>query len=82
MLRKSVLSAAIITFLFINSNSFAQSGGVNFTLAFPIGEFKDNVDRLGVGGSIHFLFWDQTSSLPFSFGLNLGFINYGIECIR
>ena len=82
MLSRSVFFAAIIvTFLFI-SNSLAQSGGVNFTLAFPMGEFKDNVDRLGVGGSVHFLFWDQTSNLPFSFGLNLGFINYGSESRR
>jgi hypothetical protein len=82
MLRKSIFWAAIIIALLFNNDSFAQSGGVNFTLAFPMGEFKDNVDRLGYGGSVHFLFWDQTSKLPFSFGLNLGFINYGSESRR
>jgi len=82
MLRKSIFLVMTIVTLLFNSNSFAQSGGVNFTLAFPMGEFKDNVDRLGFGGSIQFLLWNPTSNLPFSFGLNLGFINYGSESRR
>jgi hypothetical protein len=62
--------------------SFAQSGGINFTLAFPMGEFKDNVDRAGFGGSLQFLFFDPQPGLPVSLGLNLGYINYGSESRR
>lgn len=65
--------------LFICGNSLAQSAGINFTLAFPQGEFKDNVDRLGFGGSLQFLFFDPKPDLPVSFGLNLGYLNYGSE---
>lgn len=76
------------TFLFsiilvtIGSTTFAQSGGLNFTLAFPQGEFKDNVDRLGYGGSLQFLFFDPKPEMPVSFGLNVGYINYGSESRR
>lgn len=73
-------------FLFITilscGSSLAQSGGLNFTLAFPQGEFKDNVDRAGFGGSIQFLFFDPQPGLPVSLGLNLGYINYGSESRR
>jgi len=63
-------------------NYFAQSAGINFTLAFPQGEFKDNVDRLGYGGSLQFLFFDPQPGLPVSFGINFGFLNYGSESRR
>jgi len=63
-------------------NTFAQSAGINFTLAFPQGEFKDNVDRLGFGGSLQFLFFDPQPGLPVSFGINFGFLNYGSESRR
>ncbi len=69
------------TFLYCG-NSIAQSAGINFTLAFPQGEFKDNVDRLGFGGSLQFLFFDPQPGLPVSFGLNLGYLNYGSESRR
>jgi len=68
----------ITVFLFVTT-SFAQSAGINFTLAFPQGEFKDNIDRLGYGGSLQVLFFNPTSVMPASFGLNLGYINYGSE---
>ncbi len=43
---------------------------------------KDNVDRVGFGGSLQFLFFDPQPGLPVSFGLNLGYINYGSESRR
>ena len=73
--------ALVFTLIIIATGStvFAQSGGINFTLAFPQGEFKDNVDRLGFGGSLQFLFFDPKPEMPVSFGLNFGYINYGSE---
>ena len=78
MVKKLIL---LFTILLIG-NSFAQSAGINFTLAFPQGEFKDNVDRLGFGGSLQFLFFDPKPELPVSFGLNVGYLNYGSESRR
>ncbi|HSP88633.1 MAG TPA: hypothetical protein VLN45_10900 [Ignavibacteriaceae bacterium] len=78
MIKKLVL---LFSFFYCGS-LIAQSAGLNFTLAFPQGEFKDNVDRLGVGGSLQFLFFDPQPNLPVSFGLNLGFLNYGSESRR
>jgi hypothetical protein len=78
MLKNLILFFTLIYF----GNSFAQSAGINFTLAFPQGEFKDNVDRLGYGGSLQFLFFDPQPGLPVSFGLNLGYLNYGSESRR
>lgn len=78
MLKKLVLFSIIIS----GGTSFAQSGGINFTLAFPQGEFKENVDRLGFGGSLQFLFFDPTPDMPVSFGINVGYINYGSESRR
>ncbi len=76
---KKLFLALIIMYC---GSTFAQSGGINFTLAFPQGEFKDNVDRLGFGGSLQFLFFDPSPDLPVSFGLNLGYLNYGSESRR
>lgn len=78
MIKKLILFIALI----YGGNLFAQSGGLNFTLAFPQGEFKENIDRLGFGGSLQFLFFDPTPELPVSFGINLGYINYGSESRR
>jgi hypothetical protein len=69
---------AIVLLLFSNL-SFPQSFGLNFTLGFPMNEFKQNVKRTGFGGSLQFLLWNPTPELPYTFGLNLGYINYGSE---
>ena len=69
---------ALVLLLFSNL-SFPQSFGLNFTLGFPMNEFKQNVKRTGFGGSLQFLLWNPTPELPYTFGLNLGYINYGSE---
>lgn len=74
---------AALAFLFISSNQLlAQSVGLNFTLALPQGEFKNNVDNLGWGFSGHAAIFTPGPALPFTVGLNLGFINYGNESRR
>ncbi len=64
---------------FLSTAVFPQGGGLNFTLGFPQGEFKDNVDRLGFGGSIHGFLWEPNSRMPFTVGLNISYLNYGSE---
>ena len=70
----------VIVFLIIFSSIeiFSQSGGLNLTLAFPQGEFKDNMKRTGIGGNAEAIFW-LPSRVPFGVGLNLAYLNYGNE---
>lgn len=77
-MKKHILKFILFTFL-ISAESFAQVGGLNFTLGFPSGEFKEKVSRTGIGISGHFLFLTPTVQSPVSIGLNVGFLNYGSE---
>jgi hypothetical protein len=77
--RTSLFTLIIIA---IGSTIFAQSAGINFTLAFPQGEFKDNINRLGYGGSLQFLIFNPSPAMPASLGLIVGYINYGSESRR
>lgn len=76
-MKKSIFVFAILIFNF--SNLLAQVGGLNFTLGFPSGEFKENVTRTGIGLSGHFLILKPTLVNPFSLGINVGYLNYGNE---
>lgn len=78
-LRKLLIILIIIV---AGSTILAQSAGINFTLAFPQGEFKDNINRLGYGGSLQFLIFNPSPVMPASLGLNVGYINYGSESRR
>ncbi len=60
-------------------NLSAQSAGGGLMLGFPQGEFKDNIDRLGFGASGQVLFFNPSAALPFGFGLDIGYLNYGSE---
>jgi len=75
MLRKLFFVFLLGLFL-INQNTFGQSVGLNFSLAFPQGDFKDNLKTFGWGGSAEGL-------LPLhpvvGVGVNVGFYNYGSE---
>ncbi len=79
-MKKSILLVFLL--VIISFSCFAQSAGLNFTLGFPMGEFKNNVSRTGFGVSGEFLLLTPTVQNPFSIGLNLGFINYGSESRR
>ena len=61
---------------------YSQDAGVNFILAFPQGEFKENIDRLGYGIGGEFMFLTPKPGSPFGLGINAGFINYGDETRR
>ena len=72
----------VLIISFAANNSKAQSAGANLLLGFPMNDFKDNVKRTGFGGSLQFLLWNPSSQYPYSLGLNVGYINYGMESRR
>lgn len=55
--------------------------GLDLMLGLPQGEFKENIDGVGGGFSGQFL-WNPSQRMPFSVGLNLGFLIYGSESRR
>lgn len=76
------LSAIVITLIVIfsfTSNLKAQQAGINFSLAFPQGEFGKQVDNLGYGLSGDFLVLSPQPKSPFGIGLSLGYYVYGRE---
>ncbi len=81
MLKKIILSACLFI-LCLTGSSFSQIGGINFTLAFPRGEFQQKLNRTGFGGTLHFYLWEPTYNRPFSIGADVGYINYGSESRR
>ncbi|MBK7227719.1 MAG: hypothetical protein IPH97_02325 [Ignavibacteriales bacterium] len=75
----------LVLFLIITSLtniSFAQQAGINFSLAFPQGEFGEEVDNLGYGLSGEFMFLSPKPLSPFGIGVNLGYYVYGRESSR
>jgi opacity protein-like surface antigen len=68
-----LLTAAVL----LASSAQAQSwqGGLHFMIGSPQGEFRKNVDRLGVGltGNIGY----APEGTPIMLGLEFGFMNYG-----
>ena len=74
-----IIFAAVLTSLLFTSELFSQTIGLSFTSGFPMGEFKDNVDRPGFGVSGELLLFTPTPEAPLTIGLNLGFLNYGSE---
>ena len=76
---KLYLMYILILFLTFAVNVLPQSAGGGFMLGFPQGEFRDNVNRLGFGVSGEVLFFNPSPGLPFGFGLDIGYLNYGSE---
>lgn len=83
-----MLKKYFVIFLFLSAASpfinkiFAQSAGINLSLAFPVNEFKENVDNVGFGLSGEFLFITPQIHSPFGVGVNLGYFIYGMESRR
>ena len=76
------ISILLILITVLSIKLQAQSAGGSIMLGFPQGEFKDNINRLGFGASGQFLFFNPREGLPFGFGLNVGYLNYGSESRR
>ena len=81
MKTRILIIVAILSVITFNK-ILAQAGGLNIMLGFPMGEFKEEIDRLGYGLSGHFLFLAPTVNRPFGIGLNVGYLNYGQETRR
>ncbi len=72
--------AICLAVLFFASSGDAQQsfqGSLNFCLGFPRGEFKNNVDSIGLGGTGHFAYNFPRSSI--SVGAHFGILVYGRE---
>jgi hypothetical protein len=69
----------LIAQLLITQSSQARQwqAELDFSLGAPQGEFSDQLDRLGVG--LNFSGGYQFSETPFMIGLDLGFMNFGVE---
>jgi hypothetical protein len=80
----SRLSVSFVLFVLLLQSpgySFERfHASVDFTLGFPQSEFKQNVDRTGVGGSGYFAYKFKNS--PFSLGVSFGVLVYGSETRR
>ncbi|MFO7525733.1 MAG: hypothetical protein R6W68_09785 [Ignavibacteriaceae bacterium] len=63
----------------VSSITTAQSGGLYFSLAFPMGEFQENVKQTGVGLNGEFFFLTPKPKMPVGLGLNFAFYVYGTE---
>ena len=72
--------AVCLAVLFFASSGDAQQsfqGSLNFYLGYPQGNFRSNVDSIGIGGTGHFAYTFPRSSI--SVGVHLGFMVYGKE---
>ena len=78
---KSLASLILIILLPLSSASvFSQDkfqAGGHFMLGFPQGEFRENVENTGFGGSFYFAYRFPRSF--FSTGISFGFMIYGHE---
>lgn len=74
------LLLSFFTLFLFNETSRAQGFdlGLNLGLASPQGEFREKVDRLGFSFSGFAALFPAPNS-PFSVGLNLGYVIYGME---
>ncbi|KUO59662.1 hypothetical protein APF79_05825 [bacterium BRH_c32] len=60
----------------------AQTVGGGLLIGLPQGEFKENVDNAGFGLNVHGTLWSPSKARPFSVGLNLGYMVYGMTTER
>ncbi|MBI1933561.1 MAG: hypothetical protein HYS24_13595 [Ignavibacteriales bacterium] len=70
----------LITVIFIftiSTTLFSQQLGLSFMFGYPQGDFRSNVDRMGFGGQLHGTFWTPTHEMPYTIGLDLGYLVYG-----
>lgn len=70
-----VLICLILASSAVYSGPPCFQAGANLTLGFPQGEFKENVDKVSVGGTGFFLY--QLPAPMFSVGVSFSYIEYG-----
>jgi hypothetical protein len=70
----------VLVLLFLNSLASSMERfqvGVSFNPGFPVNEFRENVNRGGLGGSGDFMF--RLKGSPLSLGVSFGVIVYGSD---
>jgi len=73
----------LLIVLSLAAPSFSQNQfnvGLNFMTAFPQEEFKDNVDQVGFGGSLDFVY--RLSESPLGIGAYFAYLVYGSSTRR
>jgi hypothetical protein len=78
MKRVRMVAAAAIALVALGQLSSAQDrfqASLNFLLAYPQNDFRNNVDRIFYGISGEFFF--RPAKSPFSVGISLEYMNYG-----
>lgn len=78
----NVLKIVLIVILFSLVSINAQTFGGSLQLAYPHGEFKENVDRMAYGFQLQGTIWSPNKLRPVTLGLTGGFITYGEEKTR
>ncbi len=73
MLKKLLLISFLCGFV------YGQDFGLSVMLGLPQGEFRENVDRLGYGLSFSANTGKLLPNVPFSLGINIGYLIYGEE---
>lgn len=68
--------------LVVSSFGYAQTVGGTFYIGSPQGDFGTNVDNLGYGFEIHGTLWSPGKDRPVTFGLNGGYLIYGMRTER
>jgi len=78
---QKILILLVVIGLFVPSMAQNQFNvGLNFMTAFPQDEFKDNVDQVGFGGSLDFVY--RLSESPLGVGAYIAYLVYGSETRR
>lgn len=83
MLKETILKIMMLLLALSSIYSInAQQAGLNFSLAFPQGEFGEQVDKVGYGLGGEFMFISPSQASPFGLGVNVGYYIYGRESRR
>ncbi|MGD2091703.1 MAG: hypothetical protein PVH61_36355 [Candidatus Aminicenantes bacterium] len=79
MTKPLLVTLIALGFIFTGHTGFARffHGSIAFSMGFPQGEFKDNVDHIALG--VDLTFGIKLGKSPFMLGLDLGVLNYGSD---
>ena len=76
---KQLLQTFIITFTILTLNFAQPSASLNFTTAFPMGDFADFNTNTGIGGNLELFFFSPSERTPYGLGINFSYISYGLH---
>jgi hypothetical protein len=79
MTKPLMVTLIALGFIFTGHTAFARffHGSMTFSMGFPQGEFKDNVDHIALG--VDLTFGVKLGKSPFMLGVDLGALTYGSD---